>query len=282
MEKKQFNFSFSPLKPTFFSLLFSLILLAACEKDEIPTDNLQTADAKASVSAEKTNNFYGPAQPIGNGVARAMVTLTKDGVPEAIAVKLSEKALDRLPSGEPEYAYTLDFHQKADGLLFDHVDLGWNPEGHEPPGIYDVPHFDIHFYMTTEEEQMAITASEESAAKAEILPDMMYWPESYFPTPGYVPTMGKHWLSSNAEELQPGGVFSQTFIYGSYDGEFTFYEPMITKAYLEEKGSMQYDIPQPDHFQHSGYLPTTYSISYDSTKKEYTISLEGMVWRDAE
>ena len=37
-------------------------------------------------------------------------------------------------------------------------------------------------------------------------------------------------------ELQPppaGKTFTETFIYGSWDGKFIFLEPMITKAYLE-------------------------------------------------
>lgn len=200
--------------------------------------------------------------------------MTHDGAPLAIGIKLSERTLENLPPDMEEFS--LQLPNKAKGLAFDHIDLGWNPEGHEPPGTYDIPHFDIHFYMISREEQMGITDPD----LAEILPPNEFWPANYFPTPGFVPMMGKHWLNMFADELQPGGVFTQTFIYGSYNGEFIFYEPMITLDYLKEKTSMQYDISQPAEFQRTGYYyPTTYSISYDSTKKEYTISLEGMVLR---
>eukprot|EP01083_Nonionella_stella_P210402 761745_1 len=46
-----------------------------------------------------------------------------------------------------------DDHQK-----FNHLLLNWNPEGHAPLGIYNVPHFDFHFYFinSTERESLGI------------------------------------------------------------------------------------------------------------------------------
>ena len=29
--------------------------------------------------------------------------------------------------------------------------LDWNPQGHQPPGVYTVPHFDFHFYMVPDQ-----------------------------------------------------------------------------------------------------------------------------------
>jgi len=260
----------------FFPLII-VFLFTSCEKEAVTNIENQSANLTLSTSnahPEKMNTFYGPAKPYGKGVARAMVTMTHDGVPQAIGIKLSERTLENLPPDMGEFS--LELPNKTEGLAFDHIEFGWNPEGHEPPGIYDVPHFDIHFYMISEEEQMEITDPD----LAEILPPVEFWPANYFPTPGFVPMMGKHWLSMFADELQPGGVFTQTFIYGSYNGEFIFYEPMITLDYLKEKTSMQYNISQQGEFQRTGYYyPTTYSINYDSTKKEYTILLEGMVLR---
>lgn len=257
--------------------LIIVFLFTSCEKEaltdiENPYANLSFSTS--SVHPEKMNTFYGPAKPFGKGVARALVTMTHDGVPRAIGIKFSERILDNLPSGPEEF--TLQLPYKAKGLAFDHIDFGWIPEGHEPPGIYDIPHFDIHFYMVSEEEKMGITDPD----LAEILPPNEFWPANYFPTPGFVPMMGKHWLSEFADELQTGGVFTQTFIYGSYNGEFIFYEPMITLDYLKKRTSMQYNISQQMELQRTGYYyPTNYSINYDSTKKEYTISMEGMVLR---
>src|SRR4029450_4583623 len=41
-------------------------------------------------------------------------------------------------------------------IPFKWVLLNWNPAGHIPPGIYDVPHFDVHFVMAPIAEIFAI------------------------------------------------------------------------------------------------------------------------------
>ena len=275
MEKLK-NFQLPPhISLSLFPLLI-LFLLLGCQTDPVPEDSsLLSSDlSKAPRSSEKMNTFYGPAQQMGDGVLRSMVIMKHDGTPEAIGLRISEKVLEGLP--DEELNITLDLSNKMEGMAFDHIDFGWNPHGHEPPGIYDVPHFDIHFYMVSLDYQNNIV-DEILAAK---VPDEEYWPEDYFPTDGFVPAMGKHWLSLHADELQPGGEFTKTFIYGSYDGEFHFYEPMITLAYLQEKTNEQIPIPQPAEFQRQGYYyPTTYSINYDAVKKEYLITLENLVLR---
>ena len=32
-------------------------------------------------------------------------------------------------------------------IPFKWVLLNWTPHGHIPPGVYDTPHFDVHFYL---------------------------------------------------------------------------------------------------------------------------------------
>lgn len=254
------------------SLLF-LILLAACEAEPVENE-FQVLDQKASVSAEKENTFYGPAAPFGKGVVRAMVIMNHENEPISIGVKISEKVVQDLPP-DPE-VLTLRLPNKAEGLAFDHIDLDWNPGGHEP-AFYEVPHFDVHFYMVSEDYRNEIVDPVEAAN----LPDAQYIPENYFlPAPDLVPRMGVHWLSLSAPELG-GSDFTHTFIYGSYDGAFIFYEPMITLDYLEnEADGTLFPIAQPQEFQRKGYYyPTTYSMDFDAVKKEYTISMSGMVLR---
>ena len=275
--KKIKTFQLPPhnLNPFFFLLV--LFLFTSCETDPVTDDTSQslTTDlSKAPRSSDKMNTFYGPAKQLGDGVLRSQVVMKHDGTPVSIGLRISEKVLEGLP--DEDRNITLDLSNKMEGMAFDHIDFGWNPHGHEPPGIYDVPHFDIHFYMISVDYQNSITVSSD----AEILPPPSFWPATYFPTPGFVPNMGKHWLSGLADELQEGGVFTRTFIYGSYAGEFHFYEPMITLAYLQQKGNEQIAIPQPAEFQRTGlYYPTTYSINYDAVKKEYLITLENLVLR---
>ncbi|HSM62300.1 MAG TPA: hypothetical protein VK833_00020 [Gillisia sp.] len=275
MEKIK-NFQLPPhISRSLFPLL-TLFLLLGCQTDPIPEDSSQSLSSdlsKAPGSSEKMNTFYGPAKQLGDGVLRSMVVMKHDGTPESIGLRISEKVLEGLP--DEEHNITLDLSNKMKGMAFDHIDFGWNPHGHEPPGIYDVPHFDIHFYMVSLDYQNNI----QDPDLAEELPPDEYRPETYNPTPGFVPAMGKHWVSESADEFN-GLPFTRTFIYGSYAGEFHFYEPMITLEYLQEKGNEQIPIPQPAQFQRTGlYYPTTYSINYDAVKKEYLITMENLVLR---
>ncbi len=235
-----------------------------CDNEDVP--NL------FSEGGEPSNTYFGAEGELGGGVIRTMVRLNNDGDVQALGVQFSEEVLEGLPE-EFEHL-TLQFPEEAGEIIYDHFDIDWAPHGHEPPGVYDLPHFDLHFYMISEEEKMQIT----DAALAEVLPAEEYWPATYFASPGFVPMMGKHWLSSEAGELN-GEVFSHTFIYGSYNADFIFYEPMITLEYLQQKTSATFDIPQPENFQQSGFYPTTYSINYDPVEGMYTVLLEGMVDR---
>lgn len=217
--------------------------------------------------------YYGPSQEFGEGAAWSMVQFDSDGELHAIALKFSESALSGLPN--MMYEITLPLPAEAEGIVFDHIDIGYMPMGHEPPGVYDIPHLDLHFYMISEEEKALIT----DGVAADILPAPEYIPATYVPGPGFIPMMGKHWTSLEAGELN-GEIFDQTFIMGSYNGSFIFYEPMITLDYLSEKTSVEYEIHQPQSFERTGYYyPTSYSINYDAEAMEYTVILSGMVWR---
>lgn len=217
--------------------------------------------------------YYGPSQEFGGGTAWSMVQFDSDGDLHAIALKFTESALSGLPN--MMYEITLPLPAEAEGIVFDHIDIGYMPMGHEPPGIYDIPHLDLHFYMISEAEKALIT----DGVLADILPAAEFIPATYVPGPGFVPMMGKHWSSVEAGELN-GETFDQTFIMGSYNGSFIFYEPMVTLDYLNEKTSMEYELHQPQSFERTGYYyPTRYSINYDAEAMEYTVILSGMVWR---
>ncbi len=72
-------------------------------------------------------------------------------------------------------------------------------------------------------------------------------------------------------------TFTQTFIFGSYIGKVTFYEPMITEAFIKANPAFERTIPPPSNFQSSGYYPTKMRIQkiMDVTN----IILEDFVYR---
>ena len=246
---------------------------------------------------------YGASQVLGQGTARSYVTLDNAGRPSSLGVAISETAMSSLPQtpmpGMPSAAM-LSLSLPADAVItgFDHVMLDWNPAGHEPAHVYTLPHFDFHFYqITPAERDLLVPTNPEFGTKSGIFPSAEYVPTGYLPastlanTPpaaSAVPLMGMHWLDTTSPELQPppnGKTFASTFIYGSYNGRFTFLEPMITKAFIEtakdKPQGISFPVAVPTKVAKTGMYPNAYSISYNASAKEYRISIDGLVTKQA-
>jgi len=259
------------LRKNLYPLLIVLlaILTSGCDEDiTVPSEVI----------------FYGESIPVGNGTARSWVTLDAAGNPTAVGVHLSKEALNGLPEpamddpmmGMVYYEVELPTEAKAK-TPFHHIGVDWNPMGH-PPALYQLPHFDAHFYMITPTLQQQI-GNEVSDTKILVAPEAKYLPADYIDVQVNVPLMGKHWIDKFSPELN-GQQFTHTFIYGSYDGEVAFLEPMFTKAYLLSQPNDTFPIKQPADFQRRGlYYPTTYTIRYDSEAEVYEISLNDMQLR---
>ena len=179
---------------------------------------------------------------------------------------MNDEALNSVPVGGEgnhghgdENSWTVKFHPKASVTPFNHVGLGWNPNGHEPDPIYGRPHFDFHFYMMTPQEVDAIPPYQVDSAKFKNWPAPAYLPANYFNAGGGVPKMGAHWVDLTSGEFN-GKTFTETFIYGGYDGKVTFYEPMITLEFLKNNNNFERSIPQPAKVQKSGWYPTKMKI----------------------
>lgn len=240
------------------------LVLASCEKDD-PDD---------SDNGPKT--VYGSSVTLGNGSVNTFISEDVNGNPTAVGVTLTDEVLENLPDQMVNYSLELPEGGATD--FYTHVLLDWNPAGHEPPGVYDLPHFDLHFYIIPTEEREAIgPADMEAFAHA---PDNMYVPTDYFLTEGGVPQMGAHWLDSKAPELA-GETFTNTFIWGSYDGEFIFWEPMITRDYLLEKPDDEVNLKLPGAYQKEGWYATKYKVTHNASEGLYEIALTGLVLREA-
>ncbi|MGH9259964.1 MAG: hypothetical protein ACRD08_08725, partial [Acidimicrobiales bacterium] len=140
-----------------------------------------------------------------------------------------------------EYAITLpDAIARRGDIPFKWVLLNWNPGGHLPPGVYDTPHFDIHFYMDRIESVFAIEAGpcgpefvrcDQFAAGRRPVPANYMHPD-FKNVDAVAPAMGNHLIDPTSAEFN-GKPFTRTWIYGSYDGRVTFYEEMVTLEYLK-------------------------------------------------
>jgi hypothetical protein len=266
------------MRKTFFGFLLTGFFISCTQQETISPTSPDSSIARKNNEQTKSKIFYGPTQHIGQGVARAWVEMSKEGTPLAIGVNFSEKALQKLPHEMTSYLLALPKQAKL--TTFDHIYLDWNPHGHDPVQVYGKPHFDFHFYTISQQERLAIPGLNPPAM--DLTPDAKYIPPMYLQTPGLVPAMGAHWVDLLSAEFQPGGEFSRTFIFGSYKGEFIFYEPMITLDYLLSKPNEKIAIRQPQAYQKSGYYPLSYVISYSESPKEYSVALVDLAKRDAE
>ncbi|MDJ0366497.1 DUF5602 domain-containing protein [Hymenobacter sp. H14-R3] len=233
--------------------------------------------------APQPATIYGASIAIGSGMGRAYINTDAAGNPTEMGLRLTAAALNGLPA-QPVMGtmYHLVLPASAAKTPFDHLSFDWNPMGHDPAPQYGVPHFDLHFYMQPMSAQMAITSDD---PKGDIFPAAAGLPAGYVTPPNgvpgrTVPMMGRHWIDPSSPEYQPGGSFSSTFIYGTYNGHVTFLEPMFTKAMLTPTVNFSAAIKQPQTYEKTGeYFPTTYTIRYDAAAGEYVISLGGLTLR---
>lgn len=235
---------------------------------------------------------WGRPVQVGEGVMATFFTRRRSVEPRYLGIWFTADALDGLPEemGGDHDMVTLPLPATAtNATSVRWVTVGWNPEGHVPVGVYDVPHFDLHFYfMEQEEVEREIppgecdTDGDETAdfgvscevqeRGTEPLPDAQRAP-GYVSTEETVPYMGNHWVDQNAPEFQ-GESFTHTWIYGSFDGQLNFIEPMITHEYLENlTGREVTDVETPEAFPEAGYYPTQYVTRRLRRQNAYAVVL---------
>lgn len=67
--------------------------------------------------------------------------------------------------------------------------------------------------------------------------------------------MGMHWVDST-QSLVPGEYdFTQILINGTWDGRWTFIEPMMAIDWMRTKTPVQEDLDLPQAYQQSGTTP---------------------------
>ncbi len=264
----------------------------------------------ASATAPMSLRADGAAQRIGNGTVRTYVLFDPANrrVPIEVGIALSARALEGLPApmtmkNADAMSSHFDTHERllpmpdANPTPYKFIQFNWNPGGHEPPGIYDRPHFDFHFWTVPVDVRNSIVPSTPGFAEKAAA-----YPAAEYRTPFYVdaataakapaaavtvPQMGMHWLDVRSGEFNGHG-FTRTYIRGTWDGQFVFDEPMITRDYLLSKraatdASSRDEVivlPETARRQIAGYYPEAYRITYDADAQEYRIALTRLTWRD--
>lgn len=243
-------------KTILFTTIGIFIFLISCIKDSINTEG---------------STFYGERESLGEGTVRSYVTFDAASNLTSIGFNFSESMLQDLPAVPGmQNMVMLDLPAEAAGTGFDHLELDWNPNGHEPIPIYGFPHFDFHFYLVGMDELANVTGGPDMTPVAS-----QFIPKDYVSGIMALPNMGVHWTDTLSSEFH-GVLFTHTFVYGFYKSKLLFVEPMITKAFLDTKADILLTVKQPEAFQKSGYYPSSYQIHYNATNHEYNVSLENL------
>jgi hypothetical protein len=264
-------------------------------------------------SGEEPQRLLGAGSSLGNGTVSSYAEIDDQGTLRAIGVLYSADALDGLTKETSDRHHCFD--RNGDGQLdvaaecipthelviplpdavstrsdvpFKWVLLNWNPAGHIPPGIYDVPHFDVHFYTVPIASVFAlkdgpcglefIRCDQYELAKKPLPPN--YMNPDFQDVDAVVPAMGNHLVDLTGPEFS-GEEWKRSWIFGVYDGEVTFYEEMLTRAHMLSKPNECYPIKSPPAVGRSGLYPTASCVRHDAETGEYTVSMEGFEYREA-
>ncbi|MDB5248307.1 MAG: hypothetical protein JWQ40_2701 [Segetibacter sp.] len=255
-------------KPFILFLFSTVTFLTSCKKNDLVS-----------------GTFKGPEVSMYSGKTWTRHELDVDGTPIQVAVVIDDAALKSVPIGTSpdhhEHAFSLKLDSRSSALPYTHVVLNWNPGGHQPLSIYGKPHFDIHFYMISEAERMAIPAYRADTAKFKNYPASAYIPANYVNVDDGEPEMGAHWADITSPELSTTNPepFTQTFIYGSFNGKVIFYEPMMSLDFLKTTTGLERNIPQPAKYATKGFYPTKLRVVKRNGTTE--IILDGFILRQA-
>src|SRR5512135_781308 len=235
--------------------------------------------AGPSLAQGRASTYEGKPVQIGHGAAHTTVRTDASGKAASIGVVFTPGMLDGLPKAakgvEPDFPYPLPMPVKGPRTVVEHVVIDWESVGHPPPHVYDTPHFDFHFYLVNRAEQMKVAfKSENDSGDPSQQPPADLLPAGYVVPPGTaVPQMGVHAVNPASPEFH-GQPFTATFIYGYYNKQLTFVEPMASLAFLKSKPAFSAPVPRPASYGKPGAYPSAYSVKYDAARKVYEVTLE--------
>jgi len=148
-----------------------------------------------------------------------------------------------------------------------HAQVMFEPHGHDPTGVGEVPHIDVHYHGISIEEREAIDCSEEPVPDEESLP-YGYVVEGSGQTPWFgtcVPGMGVHAANKDAPGQNPDNKHQLTAVleYGYHDGELSFIMPMLHHAVIKEREAVELEVTRPDVLGRVTRWPTRFFATHD-------------------
>ena len=220
--------------------------------------------------------YYGNSMAVGSGSGRTWVNIDRNNVVLALGIELSANATN-VPSARADF--NLGFHSKAMALIpFDHVTASWLGAGQGADAQYYAEHFEFLFSTISASIQNSINGA---SVSCNVNPPSNQMPSNYARVPGGRDGIGATWKNMNAPE-NTGGVFSHSFLFGSYNGGVSFYAPTITKEALantNSSGVWAYFGTATEFAQAGKFYPRRYTMWKDAQTGNFIIGLDEMVKR---
>jgi hypothetical protein len=256
------------LKRMLFSLT-ALSLVAACSTTVNVTNPGKVTDVKAT-----DNKVSGETKKYYDGDVTTWAKLDDKKAVSEFGFTIPLKTVENSPTDKDAQptAIFLNVPAEVKNTTVIHIlNVGFNPQGHEPANIYTLPHYDFHLYSLTEDEVKGIDCKDETLPAADsgkVPPNYIFAPP---PKGQCVPLMGFHGVDVTSPELnqEKPAKFDKTMILGFYKGSQNFIEPMITKELLMSKQDFSMPIAKPAKYGTSSLYPTMLNVSFDKTANAY-------------
>ncbi|GAC1574897.1 MAG: DUF5602 domain-containing protein [Candidatus Elarobacter sp.] len=218
----------------------------------------------AAPGLAKMHDMNEPPVPWPDTGAAPHVERDAQGNIASIALTIPAATVHAVPSNRAEAVFPM-----SDGGLVRSTNLQWHPSGHAPAHVYDVPHFDVHFYTIGEDVRHTIVPG---AKAGSVRPAKGIMPPGVMLAPGFVPMMGEHGIPKDRPEFN-GGKFTVSPIIGFWNGDVAFFEVMFTKTWLEKSPETSGAFPQPASVRRHGWYPTRYAVHFDKANDAYEVAL---------
>jgi hypothetical protein len=204
--------------------------------------------------------------------AHSWATLDDDGVVTQVGFSVDRKLVGSINnSASIPLSLSAEVREQT---LFDHIEIDFMKDGHVP-GPFMVPHFDFHFYTTSNSELSAVDCVDEPLPEASRIPEPYIIPSTAIdPTGTCVPAMGVHAIDPTSPELAPdvATAFADHFIFGYHNGEMVFIEPMIAQSVLLAGTEISGNVPRPEVFGRTTLYPATWSLTLSEDGTEYEVT----------
>lgn len=255
----------------------------------------------------------GAIAEIGKGWVETYSEIDEHGAPHAIGITFSNDAFNELPSDLTDGHRCSDLDNNGDidmhnecmhwherilplpseisrnkEIPFKWVLMNWNPRGHMPEGVWNTPHFDVHFYIEPIENIFSLMpgpcgpekmrCDQYEIAQKPVPASFIH--KDFVDVGAAAPAMGNHLVDPTGPEFH-GAPFTRSWIYGAYEGRIIFYEEMLSLEYLTSEPNECFPIKTVPEVEISGYYPSQVCTRFSPADSSVSVSIEGFTFREA-